>query len=544
MRKLCLVLHKSSIVFALLFVGVFVTVSSALAAPKAKVTYLASEAVYINAGTKSGLTIGDTLVVTRKADTLAIVMVKSVSGSSAACVLLKTFGEIKVGDVLPLSAFKKTSNLEKSYSGRDVASGSEATKGTKLKSRRSRNAPNVVSGGVSIENLYRKDLTGSKLSSNQAGIRSRVIVKDINGSGIRFELRHRSRLYQRSRSVGANLETDEWSHQVYRLGITYGDSQSPVSWGFGRMLVPYVRGMGYVDGAFYLRRVSDKLSVGFAGGATPNAQTSGLQLERVKLGAFVRYEVGDAGVQRLSLTGSLTSETESFSVSRDFLYVQSRYTHGRWISLNQSFELEINRGWRRDVSGKSFEVSNYFGTVNLSVLSDANVYVTYDSRRNIRRFDNAETPDSLFDNSTHRGVRGGFRIRARKNLRFHGNLGLRLRGESIGNNTFASFGARLNRFPRRGHSLALNMSYVQTQFTTGYRPNVTYRFPIGRRTRVYLTGSLYTYKTGTTTVSNYYLDLGASRPLGKRYFFTGSYRQYFDSALQSGELYTEIGLRL
>ncbi len=533
-----------SISIALSFIAAFSATAIVSAATKAKVTYIASEAIYINAGTNAGIEIGDTLAVTKQSDTLAVLVVTNVSGSSAACELIDSRRELKVGDILQLAKYATTPKTGKSYEGEVVQ---DEGNGKIKRSRRARDAQNALSGGISLENLYRKDQTGSRLSSNQAGLRSRIKVKNISGSGIQFEMRHRSRLYQRSRSLRSSSVTggsDEWSHQIYSFGLSYGDDNSTVSWGVGRMLAPHVRGMGYIDGGYVIRRVNERLHLGIAAGVTPNAQTSSIQLNRRKLGAYARYVAGDASKQRVSVTASLTSVLESFSVSRDFLYLQSSYSRGRWLSLSQSFEVEFNRGWRYELAGKRFDVSNYYGTANFNVMTSASVYITYDARKNIRRFDNADTPDSLFDGSTHRGFRGGFRLNNLKNLRFYGNLGVRLRQNAFGNNTFGSLGARINRLPRRGHSLALSMSFVRTQFTTGYRPNITYRFPIGRQTRFNVTASAYSYNTASTTITNFYLDIGASRPLGRRYFLTGSYRQYFDSNLQSAELYTEIGLRL
>ncbi len=540
MQKNCI---NWSITIALSLAAVLGATAIASATLKAKITYIASEAIYINAGTKSGIAIGDTLAVTKKSDTLALIAVTNVSGSSAACKLVDSRKKLRVGDRLQLAKFTKSPETLMSYKGK---AGSNTPKGSNRISRRARDAKNVLSGEVSLENLYRKDQTGAKLSSNQAGLRSRIRVKNISGSGIQFEMRHRSRLYHRSRSLRTSNfgnSTDDWSHHLYTFGVSYGDDNSSVAWGVGRMLAPHVRGMGYIDGGYVIRRINEQLHVGVAAGSTPNSQTSAIQLNRRKLGAYARYVAGDAK-QQVSVTASLTSVIESFTVSRDFLYLQSSYSRGRWLSLSQSFEVDLNRSWRYAVTGKRFDINNYYGTANINVLTGASVYFTYDARKNIRRYDNAETPDSLFDGSTHRGFRGGFRLNAIKNLRLYGNLGVRMRQSAFGNNTFGSIGARINRLPKRGHSLALNISYVKTQFTTGYRPNITYRFPVGRQTRLNVTASAYTYNTASTTVTNFYLDIGASRPLGKRYFFTGSYRQYFDSNLQSAELYTEIGLRL
>ncbi len=506
----------------------------------AKVTYVASEAVYINAGVNQGLSVGDSLVIVKKTDTVAVLLVTHVSQKSAACEALRSARTIVVGDRVSLHGLQPTAGATQQE--RTYRPASERI--TSRRRRRKHDEKNALSGSVSFDNLLRQDLTGSGLSSDQFGVRSNITVENIGGTGLRFDMRHRSRLYHRSQSFVAGFDKNEWSHQVFELGVSYGDDSSPVRWGAGRLLAPGVRGMGYLDGAYLLRRVSPTVQFGIAGGLTPDAQTSGVRLKTTKGGMFVTYTNTFSARHKVTLTGSLATEAESFNVSRDFLYLQNSYRYASIVSLTQSMEVEINRGWRHDISGKRFEISNYFGTVNANMGSKASVYVSYDTRKNVRHFDDLNTPDSLFDNSTHRGIRSGFRLRATRNVRLWGNIGVRYREGISGNNTFGSVGTRLNRFPSRGHSLTLSMSYVQTQFTTGYRPNVTYRFPVGRQMRFSVSGSAYLYKTAATTVTNYYFDVGASRPIGQRYFFTGSYRQYIDGNLLSGELYTEIGVQL
>ena len=155
-----------------------------------------------------------------------------------------------------------------------------------------------------------------------------------------------------------------------------------------------------------------------------------------------------------------------------------------------------------------------------------------------------DTPDSLFNDDTHQGLKAGLNWQITPRLYFRGHAGVRFREGLPDDNRFASASIRLNRFPKLRHSVSLSMHLVETRFTTGYRPMIQYRLPVARRLTLNLSGSGYIYKTGSNTTSYYYTDINTYYSFGRRYFLSGGYRQYFDNELKSIELRTELGLRL
>jgi len=70
-----------------------------------------------------------------------------------------------------------------------------------------------------------------------------------------------------------------------------------------------------------------------------------------------------------------------------------------------------------------------------------------------------------------------------------------------------------------------------------------FRFPIMKRLLINLSGAAHIYETGTRTTSNYYVDAATSYHFRSGLYLNDSYRHYFDSDLESVELFTELGWR-
>lgn len=505
----------------------------------ATITYISAEAIYINAGTNSGIQVGDSLVIRRGKKTIGVVIIKHVSSQSSAGELAGKESTVKVGDSVILASGRTLPPSNKA-----AVSDRAAASSKKSRSSRSESGVNKLRGSIVFQNHFHKDMTGSGLTWQRPGLQTRIAIANLGGSGVTFQMRHRSRLYHRSRAISIGQSRNEWTHQLYEFSFLSEDETSGETWGAGRILAPDVRGMGYIDGGYFSKRVSPHYRVGIAAGTVPDIQTSGYDFDRRKVGFFGSYESGTYEKQHISVSGAFSAEYELNNLSREFLYLQSVYTRASKLTVYQSVEVDYNRSWRFARTGDRFTFTNYYGTLNYTISSNARLNFSYDARKNILRFEQRNLADSLFDNTTHQGVKAGFSIRLKKRFSIRGNAGIRFRQGLASNNKFYSFGIRAAQFPRRRHSISLNISIIESAFTTGYRPALTYRFPVTRRILLNLSGSAYIYKTGNNTIRNFFLEASSSYSFARRYYLSGGLRQFIDKHLQSTELYTELGVRL
>ncbi len=89
--------------------------------------------------------------------------------------------------------------------------------------------------------------------------------------------------------------------------------------------------------------------------------------------------------------------------------------------------------------------------------------------------------------------------------------------------------------------MTARLSYLETKFTTAYRPSLSFRFPIRRGMYLTLSGTSNIYTSSFSRSSTSYLDAQTYYTLSSNYFISASIRQYFEKDLQSNQLYLEFG---
>ena len=500
---------------------------------EAEVTYISSEAIYINAGTDYGLAVGDSLAVVRSGNKMGWLKITNVSSKSSAAVLLSAEAAIRVGDYVAIE-YEIVAEPAAADSARPIPN--ESIK------RDKKSNENQLRGTVTIEQVAYQDQSGSQRNWYQSGLGLRLRMDNIGGHGINFAMRHRTRLYHRSKPTRIDQSQNQWTHRLSEFSFTSNNDRR--QWGVGRVVPPQVRGMGYIDGAYLVRPVSERWSAGAAVGTSPSYTDSGFDFDRRKAGLFVAYEIGQYDTRRLALSAALSTEYRVNTVSRDFLYFQSDFSSSRKLYLFQSAEIDINRSWRYASSQERLKLTNYFGSARLQVRNNLGIRFSYDSRSAIRYFESREIADSLFDDRSRRGLRGGVDWSASKLLRITADAGIRLRSDINGDSRNASLAVRLKGFPKSLQSLFLRLSWVETEFLTAYRPYASYQLRAFKKWNLNLSASGYLYETTGQIEDNYTFAAEASRYFGNRYYFTLQVRQYLDSYLQSTELRTELGISL
>ncbi len=507
----------------------------------ARITYLAVEGIYINAGSEVGLAVNDTITITRNGKKLGLAVVSNISTKSAACNLISGGNLIRVKDNV-------------SFGGKPISLGTKTEVETTLttpskknnrKPKQKQRTNNRLKGNISFQNYYQQDMTGAKLSSYQPSVRTSIRIEDLFDQGITFRFRHRTRLYHRSREYTSWGNANEFNHKVYEMAITSGNGPDSPHWGAGRIRASYVRGLGQLDGLYFVKPLNTYYKVGIVAGVVPDAYNTEIRINRRKVGLFVSWDKGEYESGHISMTAALSTSYEKDIVDREFFYWQGSYVRGTMIRLYQSMELDINRSWRFDAGGKRLSITNLFSTVNFSPIRQVGIYFSYDERKNIRYFEYRNLQDEIFDDAVHRGFKVGIQIRPSNRISFNGNYGLRRRDGGIShNNKFVTGNLRISRFPFPSQSVMLRMSYMETMFSSIYAPAVTMRFRLRRSITTAFTGAARIYKTGSTETKSYYIDSSLNYSSRTRYYFSAGYRQYFDEYLQSAQIFMELGVNL
>ena len=530
-------IHKRIYFFALL-VGISCATASQVLGQQqqAEIKYISKEAVYIDAGKNQGLAVGDTLRLYRANKLIAFILVKSAASSSAACTVLRAAEKPQIGDVVKLPSKAVTARPAPTPGQRQKAR--EAQRRTQTASSNT----NRIRGYLSAQSYWQQDGSGTTFSSVQPSLSGRLKIQNIAGSGIEFRMRQRSRLYERTASQLYPDGESEWQHRIFEMSLVYSASDVPWEFGAGRVYSPHIRGIGLIDGVHIARQIDQNVRIGFAAGKDPDPQTAAFDANRSKFGAFVAFESGSYDRQKLATTIAYAGSHDGGMINREFIYLQNNYWRSRRFSIYQSIEIDLNRDWRKQAAGKSVTFSNFYLTAHMTINNSVSANLSVDARKNPYTLSTINTPDSLFDDATRKGVSGGVSVTPAQNMRTGANVSLRFPENGLHPIISSNFYYQIRQFPLRGHAIAFRLSFLRTEFTNAYRPMLDYRLPLQRRLNVSFNTGAYLYDTPGMMTSSYYFGLRADYSFFRHYFLAASYRQYLDKRNQSKQIFVDLGL--
>jgi hypothetical protein len=507
--------------------------ATAAVAETPAINYISAENVYLNAGRHAGLVAGARVEVVRGGKTVAILEVIHVSSNSASCRIVEQSSPPRVGDAVSFTPVDETPPTEpERLATRTTVSATPGPAPTK----------NIVSGYVSLGTVWQADLTDSGVSSLQPVLSTRIRVKNAGGTGADFRVRYRARYYFRENAPGESIEADEWASRLTELALVYDDRLADFRWGVGRLIVPDMRGVGFVDGGYLSYRISRLFRAGFAGGFQPDPADMSPDADRLQAGGYLALDYASQRNWRLVSSAALAGNYVSGTVSREFVYWQNKVDLFRRFFLFQSVEVDLNRDWRKDTTGESVTFTNFYLVANAEVWRHTSVDFTYDTRKNPRTYETRNTPDDLFDDGVYDGFGGGVSVRHPRGINGGLRAGVRYRED---NRTNLYYSLRLSavRLPWRGHAASFRYAWAETRSTTAYRPVLSYRFPVGRRLRLTAVAGGYIYERASVTSDSWYTGAGAGYSNG-RWYCNGNLRRYFGGNLDSIVMFAELGLNI
>jgi hypothetical protein len=517
--------------------------SSASAAEKRySIKYISGENVYLDAGTADSLAIGDRLKILTGDSTSAELEIVFVAENSSSCKILSKKIPPKVGDKAIMNVAVPRQELEASTPPVEtsaVAINEPAIKSsTPVKPKTTR-----LDGSVSFQLYKWDDLNSSNLDFTQPGFRFNLKARQLSGSNFSLFARTTSRHNQRTRSYNSDVPKSEWRNRIYQLALVYADDKAPFYFELGRVISNNLSGVGYIDGFLVQKSLSEKFNVGGFGGTQPEWQYSDFQTSIQKYGAYLGYANGDIKKNRLESTLALTGEYHSSIVSREFIYLRNALNlSSRW-NFFQSSEIEINRGWRKEKSGKSLAISNLFISGRGRFGKYLSAGLSIDNRKNYWTYELKSLADSLFDDILRRGLRADLSIKPGKGYFISPNFGYNKRS-SDGKATI-SYGISLNKsnFIASSQYANLQFSGFTGPFTDGYN----YSFRLGRyfRSNMISLGYgayIYQFNSGGSR-NNQWVQANGQFDLVSSIFVSATYQYDTGDDTKGHRIYGELGYR-
>jgi hypothetical protein len=378
------------------------------------VEYRSADSVYLDGGQAAGLDVGRRLQVLDGQTVAAELEVLHAAERSASCRVLSESRPIHIGDRATLVDEPGARAIPEQRAATEpattaVATSSPAPRGATTDDQQSRRRPTRVYGAASLGFYQSWDGSETNLDYQERTARLDLVVSDIAGRPLSFAVRGRLREDIRDRELSRRTPASLRTDRLYELALRYDPPDGRVGFELGRIGVSRFVGVGYLDGGLVRFEARPGIQVGAFGGR--QADINDLDGIGSKYGGFVRFAPGGRYARGgYDVLLAFARENAEGDVSREYLSLESRFSGGGRWSLFQRAELDFNRGWRQEVTGKSVQLSNLGLSGNLKVSPSSWLFVSYDGLRNYRYYRNRWVPEDVFDSLLHQGLRAGVNV--------------------------------------------------------------------------------------------------------------------------------------
>jgi hypothetical protein len=397
---------RISLLASALLCTLIVIPSVRAATPPISVSYLSASAVYLDAGRAEGLAVGSRLRVLRGGESVAELEVDYVAEHSASCKVVSSTRAIQAGDraellsapfppaetpspAPPPSPEPEVVRPAPIYQPQTIGRGADRTK---------------TVGSIALGYRTFSDDLGPSVNESIG----RVSLRLTNIGSLPLELRVRGRARDISRSgFGPSVEKSQRSDRLYDLSLRYAPPEGRFAVQLGRLSTGPYAALGYLDGALGEVRFAPELWFGLFAGSSPDVTDLKLDTKSRKYGGFFRFDhEGEPGGGFAEVVvGGVTERDDQGDPSRDFVTLETRVGSGsRWY-LFQRAEIDLNRGWRKEVSGKSSQISNAAISTSFRFTPSLRGSLSYDQNRNYLTADTRPVPEEVFTRFFREGAR-------------------------------------------------------------------------------------------------------------------------------------------
>ncbi len=272
---------------------------------------------------------------------------------------------------------------------------------------------------------------------SEDGARFNLRLLDVAQSPVSVRARLRRREIDRDRDWSDRNPSSESDDRLYELSLVYEKPEGRTILHVGRLGASPFVGLGTFDGGLAQVRVSRHTSVGGFYGSAADVEELGFESFGEKYGAYARYSSlppGEASRSKIvsDVMVGFVGEYDAGEVSRQYVAIESRVLNGSRWHLFERAEIDLQSGWRQEVTGQSSQLSSLTLSSSVVLTPSVRLLASYDQIRPYRDADSRDTPEELFDDLLREGLRVGVSFGGARGLRGSTMLGTRRQQQGVG----------------------------------------------------------------------------------------------------------------
>ncbi|HYY72388.1 MAG TPA: hypothetical protein VE778_02225 [Candidatus Bathyarchaeia archaeon] len=545
-----------------------------------RVKYLGDGAVYIDAGRNADLQEGMKLSVVeappdgviaegiqyRGYPHVAELVVSSVSDSSAVCDVVESKGELKIGQAAfltpesvqsrhqtELAAEQNDYPIVVTFSYGDPLD--EEVRETKEAQVTRLTPMQRMQGRIGFNYGGTKESGG--FTSRQMGLVIDADMRNIGGSYWNFVGSWRGNYGTSNANLPgvANQTLTDLVNRTYRIGFFYQSPYSPVTMGVGRLFIPWAPSLSTIDGGYFGRKITRKVTVGFFGGSTPDPSSWSYNQNQHIAGTLVNLEYGSFDHFRMYSTAGVALTSIQWKVARQFAFFENTWSWKQYVSFYNSLQADAARTSSASttlpsgtvVTGGSnpTQVSQSFSSLHFQPLKWFGFGVNHNYFKTLPTFDTRLLGTGLLDQFLFQGFSGDVRFTLPKHIGLFASLGESKTTTDKKNSLNQAYGLSLGRLWKIGMLADLHYSKFNSTFGSGQYESfsLSKSFTDSFRVQVYGGHQIFHTILSSNTNSNFVNGV-VDFNVGPRYFLEGNFGWYNGASLSYSQWSTVIGYRL
>lgn len=360
-----------------------------------RITYISGATIYLEVGSKQGLTEQTSLDVVRGGAAVARLRVTALSSNRAACEALPAPVELVVGDsvrfiaaavpVAPAPAGPTTSR-------RTALRGTAPTLRGRFGMRYLVVSPDGDAAGGLTQPAYDVRLDGQRLGGTRFGLA--------------VDARAQRTQYAAAGSQAARPSVN--TTRVYQASVSWSAPRAGMRLNAGRQLAGALASVGLFDGLavdFDRRR----WSAGAFAGSQPDPFSFGLSGRVREYGAYGTLQSAATGRRATALTVGGVGSYVAGAIDREYAFARLTAS-GATYSVYATQEVDVNRGWKRAAEHTATTPTATFVSVQYTPMRALSLSGGIDNRRSVRLYRDYQSPELAFDDAFREGTWAGIAL--------------------------------------------------------------------------------------------------------------------------------------
>jgi hypothetical protein len=371
------------------------------------VTYVTSRQVYFDAGTEAGVTVGDTVVLSRSGQGMGDAVITAVASHSSVGRMLNPQAGIKNGDRGTITRDTKGKELQ-THIPEVVIGSNNAIPPASNETPVTRETENILSGRVGLQ-FTGEWADDSRLNVAQPAAVANLHVANLLGTGMTFSLygREYSELTDAYARYGDSVRS---RFDIYQFQLERDRREDWYGFSAGRMVSRYVSGLGTFDGGqVFLRQGA--FTTGVLAGKGVRGRALGTGGDETKTAVFAGYRMEDQPLRYYEASIAYARQTVHGNLDRSFVYLQGSTSLGPQVSMFGNAEVDLNE-MRDGQRVSATRLSSAMLYVNYFPQRWLSASLGYDGTRSVYLFETMKNiPDSLINESIRHGLHARVTVR-------------------------------------------------------------------------------------------------------------------------------------